>query len=153
MSSEASGSPNATETSHVPVPIVGYLRLGDAPRLVAVECADCRARFFDRRSACASCGGVRFESVDVEPTGTIRSFTIVHVAAPGVSVPYVAAIVNCGGTSVRANIINTPADPEHIILGLPVRLGTYSLGFDDDGVEAIGFGFEPIASTKEGCLT
>jgi len=26
-----------------------------------------------------------------------------------------------------------------------VRLATYSLGDDDNGVEAIGFGFEPIA--------
>jgi hypothetical protein len=28
-------------------------------------------------------------------------------------------------------------------LGMPVRLATYVLGTDDNGVEAIGFGFEP----------
>ena len=29
---------------------------------------------------------------------------------------------------------------------MKVRLGTYSLGEDDKGVEAIGFGFEPISA-------
>jgi hypothetical protein len=28
---------------------------------------------------------------------------------------------------------------------MKVRLATYSLGTDDDGTEAIGFGFEPAA--------
>ncbi len=65
------------------------------------------------------------------------------MAAPGVPVPFVAAIVDCGGTSVRGNIINTDATPDKVSLGMKVRLATYSLGTDDDGVEAIGFGFEP----------
>ena len=30
-----------------------------------------------------------------------------------------------------------------VALGMPVRLATYVLGADDNGVEAIGFGFEP----------
>ena len=34
-------------------------------------------------------------------------------------------------------------DPEHVTLGMKVRLATYSLGADDQGTEAIGFGFEP----------
>jgi uncharacterized protein len=29
-------------------------------------------------------------------------------------------------------------------VGLPVRLAVYSLGTDDQGAEAIGFGFEPV---------
>ena len=64
-------------------------------------------------------------------------------AAPGVPVPFVAAVVDCDGTSVRANLINVEPDPEHIRLGMSVRLATYSLGTDDAGTEAIGFGFEP----------
>jgi uncharacterized OB-fold protein len=60
-----------------------------------------------------------------------------------VPVPFVAAVVDCDGTSVRANLINVDPDPEHVMLGMKVRLATYSLGTDDDGVEAIGYGFEP----------
>ncbi|MEY4361185.1 MAG: hypothetical protein RL391_491, partial [Actinomycetota bacterium] len=67
----------------------------------------------------------------------------VAFAAPGVPVPFVAGVVDCGGTSVRGNVINTEPTPEKVTLGMKVRLATYSLGTDDEGVEAIGFGFEP----------
>lgn len=125
------------------VPIVDYLRLDGEPRLVANECSDCGARFFDRRNACASCFGTSFKEAEIEREGEVTSFSIVAFAAPGVPVPFVPAVVNCGGTPVRGNIINTPADPEHVELGMPVRLATYSLGTDEEGVEAIGYGFEP----------
>lgn len=125
------------------VPHVNYLVLGDKPHLVANECVSCNARFFDRRNACANCSGTEFKKVDIGTTGIVRSFTIVTFAAPGVPVPFVAAIIDCEGTSVRGNIINTDPTPEKITLGMKVRLVTTSLGSDDDGVEAIGFGFEP----------
>jgi uncharacterized OB-fold protein len=57
----------------------------------------------------------------------------------------VAAIIDCGGTTVRGNIINTEPDPEHVSLGMKVRLATTSVGVDDDGVEAINYGFEPLS--------
>ena len=47
------------------IPLVDYLVLGDDPHLVANECTACGARFFDRRNACASCGGTEFATVDV----------------------------------------------------------------------------------------
>jgi uncharacterized OB-fold protein len=125
------------------VPLVEYLVLGDAPHLVANQCASCGAKFFDRRNACAACFGTEFTKVDVPTEGEVRSFTIVTFAAPGVPVPFVAAVVDCGGTSVRGNIINTEPDPDHVKLGMRVRLATYSMGADDNGTEAIAFGFEP----------
>lgn len=125
------------------IPLVSYLALGDNPHLVANECTSCGARFFDRRNACASCFGTEFRPVAIATDGEVRSFTIVTFAAPGVPVPYVAAIVDCGGTSVRGNLINVDPTPEHVKLGMKVRLATYSLGTDDNGTEAIGFGFEP----------
>ncbi len=125
------------------VPLVSYLALTPAPHLVAQECASCGARYFGRRNACAACPGTDFRPAALATEGTVRTFTIVHMAAPGVKVPFVAAIVDCGGTHVRANLINVPADPEHVRTGMRVRLAVYSLGTDDAGVEAIGFGFEP----------
>ena len=55
----------------------------------------------------------------------------------------VAAVIDCDGTAVRANVINVEPDPEHVKLGMKVKLATYSLGADDNGAEAIGFGYEP----------
>jgi uncharacterized OB-fold protein len=127
------------------IPLVEYLVLGDDPHLEASECTACGARFFDRRNACASCSGTDFRTVRVATEGEVRSFTIVSLAAPGIEVPFVAAVVDCDGTPVRANIINTEPDPEHVSTGMKVRLATYSLGTDDSGVEAVGFGFEPAA--------
>ncbi|MGO9559253.1 MAG: Zn-ribbon domain-containing OB-fold protein [Acidimicrobiales bacterium] len=129
------------------VPLVDYLVLDDPPHLVARECTSCGARFFDRRNACAGCGSVSFEPVEVPTEGELTSFTIVAFAAPGVPVPFVAGVVDCGGTAVRANVVNTEPDPEHVKLGMKVRLATFPIGSDSQGVEAIGFGFEPVENS------
>src|SRR6516164_1987011 len=126
------------------IPLVDYLVLGDDPHLVAHQCTGCGARFFDRRNACASCGNTEFEEVDVPTAGEVRAFTIVSFAAPGIPVPFVAAVVDCEGTSVRANLINVPPDPEHVTMGMKVRLATEVIGTDDNDTEAVGFGFEPL---------
>lgn len=126
------------------VPLTDYLVLEPEPHLVAHECTACGARFFDRRNACANCSGTEFRTVDVATTGELRTFTIVSFAAPGVPVPFVAGVIDCDGTSVRANVINVEADPAHVRTGMRVRLATYSLGTDDNGTEAVGFGFEPV---------
>jgi len=126
------------------IPLVDYLVLGDEPRLVSKQCVTCGARFFDRRNACASCSGTEFKRVRLANDGTVRAFTIVTFAAPGVPVPFVSSVVDCDGTSVRANLINVDPTPEKVSTGMRVRLTTYSLGTDDDGVDAIGFGYEPV---------
>ncbi len=125
------------------IPLVDYLVLGDDPYLMARECEACGARFFDRRNACARCSATSFAPVPVATSGEVRTFTIVSFAAPGIPVPFVAAVVDCEGTSVRANLINVEPDADHVRTGMKVRLATYSLGSDDAGTEAIGFGFEP----------
>jgi uncharacterized protein len=126
------------------IPLVDYLVLGDNPHLLANECTSCGARFFDRRNACANCFGTDFREVEIGTEGSLRTFTIVAYAAPGVQVPFVSGVVDCDGTSVRTNIINVEPDPEHVHTGMKVKLATYSLGTDDNGTEAIGFGYEPV---------
>jgi uncharacterized OB-fold protein len=126
------------------LPLVDYLVLGDDPHLVAHECSACGARFFDRRNACAACGATDFADVGVATAGELRSFTIVSFAAPGVPVPFVAGLVDCDGTSVRGNIINVEPDPDHVKLGMKVKLATQPMGVDEQGVEAVSFGFEPV---------
>jgi uncharacterized OB-fold protein len=127
------------------VPLVEYLVLEPQPHLVANECTSCGARYFDRRNACASCENDEFKKVDVATQGEVRAFTIVSMAAPGVPVPFVAAVVDCDGTSVRGNLIDVEPDDQHVSLGMKVELATTSVGEDDNGVEAVGFGFRPIS--------
>src|SRR5215475_2984380 len=131
------------------VTLVAYLALGEHPHLTAHQCRRCGARFFDRRNACASCGGqAGFDDVALPDEGVLRTFTVVSVAAPGVPVPYAAGVIDLAGTSVRANLVNVKPDPASLALGMRVRLSTFSMGTDAAGVEAIGFGFEPVEQAE-----
>ena len=127
------------------VPLVDYLVLTPEPHLIAHECTQCGARFFDRRNACASCENDQFKQVDIATTGTVKAFTIVSMAAPGVPVPFVAAVIDCDGTSVRGNLIDVEPDDKQVQLGMKVVLATTCVGTDSVGTEAVGFGFRPIA--------
>ena len=126
------------------IPIVDYLVLDPEPHLRAHRCTECGAQFFGRRNGCASCGGTDFADVDVATEGEVTAFTIVGFAAPGIEVPFVAAVLDCGGTTVQANLTNVTPDPDHVHLGQRVRLTTYSMGEDREGAEGIGFAFEPV---------
>jgi uncharacterized OB-fold protein len=120
------------------------LSLDGDPHLVAQECTKCGALYFDRRNACAHCSATAFSAKDLATTGLVRSFAIIHQAAPGVPVPYVSSVIDLdGGGAVKANVVNTEPDPERISLGMKVKLTTFPAGTDDDGTEAIAFGFEP----------
>ncbi len=128
------------------IPLVDYLVLEPAPHLVANRCHQCGARFFDRRNACAKCFGTEFDSADIATEGTVRTFSIVMVAAPGVDVPYIPAVVDCDGTSVRANLVNIEPTSDRVKPGLKVRLTTFPIGADATGSVGVGFGFEPIGA-------
>lgn len=131
------------------IPIVDYLVLGADPHLLANQCTQCGARFFNRRNACASCGGLEFEKAEVANQATLDAFTIVHRAAPNIAVPFVSAIVTTAdGTSVRANLVNTAPDPEHVKLGMALELTTYEVGRDDNGTQCIAFGYEPAGNSS-----
>jgi uncharacterized OB-fold protein len=132
------------------IPLVDYLALEPEPHLVAHECTSCGARFFDRRNACASCFSTEFRPASIATTGEVRAFTIVSLAAPGIPVPFVAALIDCEGTSVRANLVNTQPDADHVHVGMKVRLTTQPVGVDAAGTEAIGFGFEPLEGALDG---
>jgi uncharacterized OB-fold protein len=129
------------------IPIVDYLALDDGPpHLVAWEAVDSGALYFDRRNGDAKSGGTEFKRRKLATTGKLRSFTIVHRTVPGVPAPYVSALVDLdGGGSVKGNLQNVPPDPEHVKLGMPVRMTTFVAGTDDDGTEAVAFGFEPAS--------
>ena len=128
------------------IPMVDYLVLepGDE-HLVARRCTTCDALYFDRRNACARCGGREFATKRLANEGTLRTFTIVHRAAPGVPTPYISAVVDLeGGGVVKANLVGVEPDPAEVPLGGKVRMTTFVAGTDDEGTEAIAFGYEKV---------
>jgi uncharacterized OB-fold protein len=127
------------------ISMVEYLVLDGEPHLVANVCTECGATYWDRRNACAKCGKQQFDRKEMPNEGELVSFSIVHRAAPNVPTPYVSAVVHLnGGGAVKANLVDVEPDPEHVKLGVKVRLKTFIAGTDDDGTEAVAFGYAPI---------
>ena len=132
------------------IPLVDYLVLDeDHPHLVAQECVNCGVQVLrpTQRVCQVLCHRIR----DRPDRDRGHGARVHHCAfaAPGIPTPFVAAVVDCGGTQVRANLINVEPDPEHVFDGMKVRLATHSIGTDSAGTEAVGFGFEPVSATKE----
>jgi len=95
-------------TSAAQIPMVGYLVLGGdgPPHLGRPAMRQLRRHFSDRRNACASCGLRAVRDRAGGDTGMLRSFTIVHRAAPNVPAPYISAVVELdGGGVIKANLV------------------------------------------------
>lgn len=123
------------------IPAVDYLVLDDPPYLQAWVCSACDAAFFDRRNACARCFRTDFVRKPLATEGVVRAFTRVE---RGAKQPFTSVVVELdGGHTVKANLTGVD-DPSHISPRFKVRLHTFVVGTDDDGVEAVAFGFEPF---------
>lgn len=125
------------------VPVVHYLVLDDGePHLVGSTCDDCDATYLERRNACPACGSDLFTTSRLADRGHIESFTVVHRGAPKATGPFVSVLVRLDdGVYVKANLLDVPPDPDAVDFTAPVRLRTFPAGTDDDGTEAIAFGF------------
>ena len=74
---------------------------------------------------------------------------LVERAAPGVKTPFVSAVIDLDdGARVQANVVDCDPDPDHVSLGMKVKLTTYVVGADDNGVEAVAFGFAPLSRSS-----
>ncbi|MCB2078697.1 MAG: OB-fold domain-containing protein [Novosphingobium sp.] len=123
------------------------IRIADSgePFVEAFRCADCGAVFPDHTLACRKCGsrdGVApFRSLE---TGRLYSWSIVHRSYPGITVPFVSAIVDLdGGLALKGTLRD--ADEADLREGLPVRLVFDDAGGarDKNDVPYVGFHFVP----------
>lgn len=109
-----------------PKAAVPYLRFGEDgdPYLEGQRCAACGATFLGPRENCAACGERgQIEPVALSRTGRLYNYTIVHRSFPGVTVPFVSAIVDLdGGGTVKGNLLEVEPDPEAIPFDMPVRM-------------------------------
>ena len=124
------------------IPLVDYLALGDEPHLVPTS-----ARAAGPGSSTAATPARRASAtrhVDASPPRAScrrsRSSRSPPRASPSRSWP---ASSTATARASAATSSTTEPDPEHVTLGMKVKLATYVVGTDDDGTEAVGFGFEP----------
>ncbi|MEX2236704.1 MAG: OB-fold domain-containing protein [Dehalococcoidia bacterium] len=150
-------APAATGTQKKP--IVPFLALEDGePYLKGTKCPKCGAHYLGARMACSKCFNTEgFEDVKLSREGEVWVYTIVYQSFPGAEVPFVGAIVDLPEhVSVRCNLKNVKADPEHVKFGMKVRMKTGPVDYKDkegnmqtrkdrEGNEVIAFWFEPVS--------
>lgn len=140
MSEQAAASPLP------PRPIVPFLALTEPPQLLGLRCRTCGATYLKSgRVACAKCGHARdFDEVALSDRGKLWVYSIVHQSAPGIPVPYVAAIVDLPeNVSVRCTLIGVDPDPAKLHFGMPVKMVTKKVRTDREGRDVIAFFFAP----------
>jgi len=134
-----------------PRPIVPYLVLpekeGGKAYLSGSRCKSCGAAYLGPRTVCGKCLATgSFENIKFSDYGELHTFSIVYQTAPGIQVPFVAAIVDLPeGTSVRCNIEGIEPDPEKLVplLGKRVEMYTEKIRTDREGNDVIAFKFRP----------
>lgn len=135
-------------------PIVPYLQLPEAPGekayLSGVKCNSCGAVYFGKRMACGKCFAVEnFDEIRFGDRGTLRAFTIVFQTAPGIEVPFIAAVVDLPeGTACRCNIGGVEPDGEKVaaLLGKELEMYTEKVKTDQEGNDVIAFKFRPAGA-------
>ena len=135
-------------------PILPFLRLpedpNDKPYLYGSKCKQCGAVYLGARMACSKCLSTEpMDEVRLSDRGELHVFSIVHQSAPGIPVPYVAAIVDLPeGVSVRCNIEGVEPDPKNLKFGMPVEMFTQKVHTDREGNDVIAFKFRPMNGSR-----
>lgn len=113
-----------TQTPQAVVPYLRYASDDGHPYLQGCRCGACGAVFVDLRDNCPACAARgAMEPVELGTIGKLYNYTIVYRSFPGVTVPFISAVVDLeGGGTVKGNLLGVPADPEAIAFDLPVKV-------------------------------
>ncbi|MDZ5810987.1 OB-fold domain-containing protein [Halorubrum sp. AD140] len=77
------------------------------------------------RRVCPECGSADLSREPLRETGTVETFSVVHVPAPRFAddAPYVTAVVDCGPVRVTGVLRGVEPDAGAVAVGLSVRPG------------------------------
>ena len=63
----------------------------------------------------------QMSEMELPTTGRLYNYSIVYRSFPGVTVPFISAVVDLdGGCSVKGNLLDVPVDPQVIAFDMPV---------------------------------
>ena len=113
-------------------------------RLVGSECGDCGARVYPPSDVCCGCMSENMSPLAMGPAGSLYSWSVVHAAPRGWTLPFVAAYVDLPeGVRVFAHIVET--DPASLVMDMPVEATMAVLGSDAEGNPVESYAFRPAA--------
>jgi uncharacterized OB-fold protein len=128
-------------SSEAPKPATSYTRVRDdgSAYLEGSQCGSCGARFVGARENCARCGarGV-MESYPLSEHGRLYNYTIVYRSYPGISVPFISAVVDLDdGTSIKGNLLEVEPAAAALAFGMPVKM--VFRGAETASADALGY--------------
>lgn len=118
---------------------------GDKSYLIGSKCEICGRVFFPRSYVCRVCmNDATMAEIPLSTTGTIDTFTVVHVAPMGFKAPYIQAYVDLRGGPRIFSLI-TGCDPlgSDLREGAEVELVVDKIREDENGTDLIGYMFRP----------
>lgn len=143
--------------TQVPVADGVFTWPSDQPRLIASRCRDCDNHMFPVQADCPRCSGESTETVELERTGTLWTWTVQNYppkappfagnADPATFVPYGVGYVDIEG-KVRVESRLTVADPAELTIGMDLELIVDPLYTNDDGDEVVTFAFAPARGDR-----
>lgn len=142
---------NLAETVHAEPPLIAGEAVkidGDGrPTLIGCQCADCATRVFPPVALCPECMGDDVAPLALARSGRLYSYSTVHVAPRGWTVPYVAGYVDLPeGVRVFAHVVDVAE--ERLAMEMEVELTTAVLGTDGDGEPFSSYAFRPCGTEK-----
>jgi uncharacterized OB-fold protein len=80
----------------------------DSPRLAGSRCSVCDTTSWPGRAICHACGSPAVKMVDFARTGTVITYTTVHIPRPGLPSPYILCQVRLdeGGPVIFGHLRN-----------------------------------------------
>jgi len=136
------------------VPIADYFEVSDgglAPvQLRGSRCPACDEVFYPRRLVCAKCLHEGTDDVLLSTSGTLFTWTWVHVPLfaktdAEVSEYAVGQVDLPEGPRVQAILMGTPGD---FSIGMPLELGLETLRQDADGNDVVIYRFMPVGAAR-----
>ncbi len=128
-----------------PIPLVdGVFRIADGrPVLLVSRCSSCKERFFPPQERCAACSSDDMHTEEASQDGELYTWTVVRELGAHREgfIPYVIGQIDLADGPRVMGVVS--CDPDAPTIGMPVRLCLVPQGYDDNGNELIGYGFEP----------
>ena len=92
-------------------------------KLLLQSCPSCDKAYFPPRPFCPTCGSRDVTVQEASGKGRLYSYIINHLPAPGCEPPFTVAVVMLEeGVKMVANILDCPADPEALVLDMPLEV-------------------------------
>jgi uncharacterized OB-fold protein len=123
-------TPTPARPLPVPTPETKHFWDGTAlGELRLQRCRACATTYFPPQPFCPACGSDDVVVVRSSGRGTLYSYVITHLAAPGFEAPYVIAVVELDdGPRLLTNIVGVEPEPDALPLDLLVEVVYATVG-------------------------